>query len=214
MHRAVRAVESIEKFKIGDDSNTIYVVVNDSLAVYKQTLNAFRSFTQVRVHHYSEISDYTSARSGWWSQQWLKLSAHQLIASDWYMPFDSDMFINQHVSNSDMFLDNKAFCDLRDIDIYQENTEFIEYIKNACNLWKIDFPINKIMRESPPNLLHRQTVNCMLQQLTPHVFGSYEKPSLEFFVYWAYVIKQNLTNMYQHRDNWFCFGGTFCMDNS
>jgi hypothetical protein len=212
MPRAVRAVESITKFKIGNNSNIIYIIVNDRPEVFEQAQKLFQNYSQVHVHHYSDISSYTSAPSGWWSQQWLKLAAHQLIKDEWYMPFDSDMFIDRHVKNHEMFFNNKALCDLRDVSIYQNNKKFIDYIKNACDLWGID-DISEIMRESPPNLLHRKTVERMLTELSPHTFGNSGKPSLEFFVYWAYIIKQNLEHIYQHRDNWFCFGNTFHMHN-
>jgi hypothetical protein len=50
--------------------------------------------------------------------------------------------------------------------------------------------------------------------MNPWIFGSTQTPSLEFFVYWIYLHKNNLTRMYQHQPNWFWFGDTFHMDNS
>jgi hypothetical protein len=213
MHRAVRAVDSITQFKIGNGPNTIYIVVNDCLEVFEQAQKLFQHCSEVRVHHFSDISSYMSARSGWWSQQWLKLAAHQLIKDEWYIPFDSDMFINRHVKNHEMFVNNKALCELRDVSIYQSNKKFAEYIKNAYDIWGID-NTSKILRESPPNILHRKTVDRMLTELSPHTFGNSGMLSLEFFVYWAYIVKQNLEHMYQHQDNWFWFGDAFHMDNS
>ena len=210
--RASRAVDSINKYKIGTGSDIIHVVVNDSPAVFEQAQQLFKS--SAHVYHYTDISNWMYSRSGWWNQQWLKLQASQLITGEWYMPFDSDMYIDRHIKHKELFDGNRALCNLRERSDYSNNNSFEQYIINACKYWKVDpTELDEILRETPPNLLNRKTVQTMLTEMTPWVFGSINNPSIEFFIYWVYLHKNNLTDMYQHRDHWFWFGNAFYMDN-
>ena len=210
--RAVRAVQSIDRYTIGTKPNTIHVVINDSPDVFACAQTLLKPHAD--VYHYTDISTWTHARSGWWSQQWLKLQAHQLISGEWYMPFDSDMYIDRCIKQTELFDGNHACCNLRDRDTYNNNPKFSAYIDSACEYWKVDpDELCQILRESPPNILHRTTVKNMLSEMSPWIFGSVENPSLEFFVYWVYVYKNNLTHLYRHQDNWFWFGTAFHMDN-
>lgn len=210
---AHRAAESIAKHNIGSAPNTIHVVVNDGPAVFEQAQTLFKSIAD--VYHYTDISSWVHARSGWWSQQWLKLQAYQLINSNWYMPFDSDMYINRHITQKELFDKDRACCNLRDRDMYINNQQFNQYINNACLYWNVDIDdIDQILRESPPNILHRDSVKNMLDDMKPWVFGSTENSSIEFFLYWVYLYKNNLTDMYIHKPNWFWFGDAFFMDNA
>ena len=212
--RAKRAVDSIVQFGIGNQQDNINIVVNDGPAVFSQAQNLFRSIDQACVYHYTDISDWVHARTGWWSQQWLKLQSHKLISGKWYMPIDSDMYIDRAVKQTELFQGSRAYCNLRNRTMYSGNTKFINYINNACEYWNVDpDEMDLILRESPPNILHTGTVKKMLGEMTPWVFGSIEKSSIEFFLYWVYLNKNNLTDLYQHQDNWFWFGDAFHMDN-
>ena len=209
---AVRAVKSIDKHKIGSKPNTIHVVINDGPEIFEQAQALFKPLA--RVYHYTDISTWVHARSGWWSQQWLKLQAYQLIEGEWYMPFDSDMWIDRCVKEHELFIGNRALCNLRNRDMYTGNELFEKYLTNACEYWKVNLnDLSEILRETPPNILHCKTIKNMLEELKPWIFGSVEKPSIEFFIYWVYLHKNNLTHMYRHQDQWFWFGDTFFMDN-
>jgi len=211
--RAYRAATSIAAHNIGNPPNTIHVVVNDDQAVFKQAQDLFESLAE--VYHCTDISTWMHARSGWWSQQWLKLQAHQLIAGEWYMPFDSDMYIDRNIRQKELFDNNRAYCNLRDLDMYNNNQQFKQYIVNACLYWNIKIDdIDAILRESPPNILHQNSVKNMLNEMKPWIFGSTQNSSIEFFLYWIYLLKNNLTDMYTHKTDWFWFGDTFFMDNT
>lgn len=211
LNLAARAVNSIIKYGIGSEPNTIHIVINDSPAVFEQAQKQFGKIAC--VYHYTDISTWIHSRSGWWNQQWLKLKACELITGEWYMPFDSDMWISKHIHDQELFNGSRALCNLRECAIY--DNQFDNYIRNACNYWSVDpDEIYEILRETPPNILHKDTVKKMLEEMNPWIFGSTQTPSLEFFVYWIYLHKNNLTQMYQHQPNWFWFGDTFHMDNS
>ena len=213
--RAKRAADSISYHGIGDHPHNIHIIINDGPDIFSQAQRLFQSVKEASVYHYTDISTWIHARTGWWSQQWLKLQASQLISSDWYIPIDSDMYIDRNVKQNELFKGTRAYCNLRDCSIYNENKNFTNYINNACEYWKVySEEIDLILRESPPNILHTDSVKKMLGEMTPWVFGSTEKSSIEFFLYWVYLYKNNLTDLYQHRDNWFWFGEAFHMDNS
>ena len=206
---AARAVDSLTRHSIGSAPNTIHIIVNDGPAVFEQAQRQFGKLAH--VYHYTDISSWIHARSGWWSQQWLKLKACELVSGEWYIPFDSDMWISRSVLDRELFNGRRALCNLRNRSIYDK--QFDEYVQNACTYWSVDpEDIDEILRETPPNILHKDTVKKMLEEMSPWVFGSTQKPSLEFFVYWVYLYKNNLTGMYQHQPDWFWFGDTFHMD--
>jgi len=213
LHRACKAAKSIAEYGIGNRPDAIHIVVNDGPAVFEEAQNLFKGTAD--VYHYTDISTWIHARSGWWSQQWLKLQAYQLISGEWYMPFDSDMYINRTVRQQELFSKDQAHCNLRDRNMYADNPQFSQYITNACLHWKVEpDEIDQILRESPPNILHRDSVKNMLTEMKPWIFGSTENSSIEFFLYWIYLYKNNLTDMYVHKPNWFWFGDTFFMDKT
>jgi len=215
LHRANRAAESISLHGVGNLTDPIHIIINDSPVIFSQAQDLFRSVNRVCVYHYTDISTWTHARSGWWSQQWLKLQAHQLVSGNWYMPIDSDMYITRFIKQNELFQESRAHCNLRDRSVYKENEKFTNYINNACEYWKIDpEEIDLILRESPPNILHTDTVRKMSEEMSPWVFGNIEKPSIEFFLYWVYLYKNNLVDLYRHQKDWFQFGDAFYMDNA
>jgi hypothetical protein len=214
LNLAYRAAESISRYGIGNSRDNIYIVINDGPTVFSQAQTLFESINRACVYHYTDISTWIHARSGWWSQQWLKLQAYQLVSGDWYMPVDSDMYIDRSIKQSELFQGSRAYCNLRERAMYNGNIKFTNYINNACNYWQVDpEEIDLILRESPPGILHTGTVKKMLDEMTPWIFGSVEKPSIEFFLYWVYLHKNNLIDLYRHRDNWFWFGDAFHMNN-
>ncbi len=214
LERALRAAKSISLYGVGNCVDPIHIVINDSPVIFEQAQSLFVDIKRTQVYHYTDISTWIHASSGWWSQQWLKLQAHKLVSTDWYMPFDSDMYLSRSIKNTELFSGRKAICNLHNRSVYKDNKLFIEYIDNACAYWHVDpDEIFQILRETPPNIMHRVSVDNMLNEMTPWVLGSTQTPSLEFFIYWVYLYKNNLTDMYQHRDNWFWFGDAFYMDN-
>ena len=213
--RAVRAANSISLYGVGNLIDPIHIVINDGPAVFEQAQSLFSNIKRAQVYHYTDISTWIHARSGWWSQQWLKLQAYKLVSTEWYMPIDSDMYLTRSIKHTELFSGRRAICNLHDRSMYQNNKKFIEYIDNACDYWKVDpDEIFQILRETPPNTLHRNSVSTMLSEMSPWVFGSIEKPSLEFYIYWIYLHKENCTDLYQHQKNWFWFGNGFAQDNS
>ena len=214
LHRAKRAAESISLYGVGNLTDPVYIVVNDGPDVFEQAQVLLSNIERVQVFHYTDISKWIYATSGWWSQQWLKLQSYKLVSGDWYMLVDSDMYLTRPIRQTELFLGNRAICNLHDRNVYHENKLFLEYIDNACIYWKVDQDeVFQILRECTPNIMHRDSVDKMLKEMTPWVFGSTEKSSLEFFIYWVYLHKNNLVGLYQHRDNWLPYGDGFFMDN-
>ena len=214
LHRAKRAAESISLYGVGNLTDPIYIVVNDGPPVFAQAQALLSNIERVRVFHYTDISKWIYATSGWWSQQWLKLQSCKLVSGEWYMLVDSDMYLTRPIRQTELFSGNQAICNLHDRSVYHENKLFLEYIDNACTYWKVDpEEVFQILRECTPNIMHRDSVDKMLEKMTPWVFGSTEKSSLEFFIYWVYLHKNNLDGLYQHRDNWLTYGNGFFMDN-
>lgn len=203
---AISLIESIREHGIGDGIVPIHLIVNDKQHVFEKFKNVLKDVEEVHVKHCFELSDWVLDLD-WVSQQWYKLDVSNIIETKWYLVLDSDQIQTEHAEYEDLFDGIKAKCLLKETTLFDENTNMHRSYKNrminACNLLGVDFSkLKLILSETTPVLMHTQTVRKLTQKCNQNVFydqscANVAHPCVvEFFLYWIYVVRENLTGLY------------------
>lgn len=187
LEKAKNCVQTISLHGIVQQTPKIKLIVNDTLEVYNTFKLTFSNYPNVQLYHYLEITNRWPWFLGWRSQQWIKLVASTIVETEWYLVVDSDMSIIQFVDYNNLIQNNRAFCNLRQLDEYQPQLK--TYATNAYQYWGLE-PDEHILRESPPIIMHTETVSKMIKELDPAFILNGN--ALEFHLYWAYLKLKNL----------------------
>lgn len=206
LDKAVRCVSSIEYHGIGDNPPIFHIVINDCKTLMS---DARAKWPKHKVWHWSDISPIRSFPSGWWSQQWLKLTASSVITHDWYLVVDSDMWLDRHIDQDELFCGDRARAQLRDRKYYSNQPRFLSYMDNARDYFGLS-DLDSVMRDVPPNILRTSITRDLVENLDPGIFGSMSRTSLEFFLYWAWLCHHDLQGSYYvPEENWLVLGNAF-----
>ena len=207
LEKAKTCIDSISHYGIIQQNPTIRLIVNDTPEVHKTFKHTFSNYPHVHLYHYLELTDQWPWFLGWRSQQWMKLVASKIVKSEWYLVVDSDMTITKPVEYQDLFQNNKAYCNLRKIADYQEQLK--TYACNAYRYWGLE-PEEYILRESPPIIMHTQTVQNLANELNPAFIIN--NNSLEFLLYWTYLRFKNLDQeLHVSSPTWMHLGEIFLL---
>lgn len=207
LSRCLRSLRSNNYFK----NSTFKIIVNDSDDVAEKFIRKFKRIPSINIYKSTDIdSTITTPRTdGWLTQQVLKLAACRIVSTDWYLVLDSDftMIKNSVIGDCDFFVSELAKCELRKITEYQN--PFDQYAAFAYNCYAVQPTVDSsILREKPPILLHRRTVEEMLLTFDPGWI--LESKSCEFHLYWCFVLSRQLdSTLYAPIDNWLVLGDVF-----
>lgn len=206
LERADRCVASIQKHGVGGSNTPIRIVINDTDAVWTM---ARLKWPDIPVYHWREISPNGRWPSGWWSQQWLKMCASRIVETNWYLVVDSDMWLERTIALDELFSNDRALVDLRDRSYYEHKPRFGAFIDNAQQIAGVEH-LDTVMRDVPPNLIRTSVALDLIAKVDPGVFGMCSHPTLEFFLYWAWVCKKKLVDeFYESRPGWLTLGNGF-----
>ncbi|WP_198379881.1 DUF6492 family protein [Roseomonas sp. KE2513] len=113
--RARMLIYSIEQFWIEEQSFHLHVICPDN--EIEQTSRALRSHKKNLTLNFipetfvvPELTDYENV-SGWYKQQVIKLAAHKVVRSDWYLTLDSDIFACKNFNHQSFFSGGKLVND-------------------------------------------------------------------------------------------------------
>jgi hypothetical protein len=207
LSRCLRSLRSNNYFR----NSTFKIIVNDSDDVAEKFIRKFRRIPNIKIYKASTVDDTvkTSGPDGWLTQQVLKLAACRIVSTDWYLVLDSDFEIikNYEISDCDFFINGLAKCELRKIT--EHRPPFDQYAVFAYNCYAVQSTVDSmILREKPPILLHRSSVEEMLLTFDPGWI--LENKSCEFHLYWCFILSRQLdSTLYSPTNSWFVLGDFF-----
>lgn len=206
LEKADLCMSTIKKHGIGSHAPKFRVVINDEDAVWTM---ARLKWPDIEVYHWKEISPVMSWPSGWWSQQWLKLCASRVVEENWYMIVDSDMWLDRHIGQHELFYEDRAFVSLKQRSDYADKPRFLQFFDNARDTVGLDH-LESVMRDVPPHIFRTSIALDLVSKTDPRVFGVLGRPTLEFFLYWAWLCKRGQVDDFYHpRHGWLTLGDGF-----
>ncbi|WNO11320.1 DUF6492 family protein [Teredinibacter sp. KSP-S5-2] len=112
---------------------------------------------------------------GWVLQQIIKLKAHELVETDFYLTFDGDCLCIRNMGYEDLVNDNKALIQLEDKKIHSQ------WWKGAAEV--LDYPLdfNKIGMSVTPAILSRDVVKGLINELSLK-YASWESKLLSYCI--------------------------------
>lgn len=113
LQRARMLVRSMERFWTGKRPLVLWIIASDTSAgQIEKSLHSKR--IQIRIARETEVLprlvDYQAA-PGWYKQQVLKLAAHAIVNSPFYLVLDADLICVQPFSDEQLVVGGKALTD-------------------------------------------------------------------------------------------------------
>jgi hypothetical protein len=106
-------IRSLDRFWVGKSPLVLWIIARDACVRQIQaSLHSER--IRIRVARESEVLPQLLQREeapGWYKQQMLKLAAHAIVGSAFYLVLDADLICTQPFSDETLIVDGKALTD-------------------------------------------------------------------------------------------------------
>ena len=185
-----RCVQSIAEHGVISPSIKIIVIANDDISLVDKLVELTNTLSlNVDILHYSAVDEWIG-HIGWDSQQYFKLAVANLITTPWYLIMDSDNCLWDYVPVDEMISNNYAFCSW-----VVPADHHVKQLQQAHMTWNNqDISLEYSMGDSPPFIMHTNTVKNLLPYVNKTWFNFDVTGSLhtfEFFLYYAYLTYTN-----------------------
>jgi hypothetical protein len=200
LDQCVELVNSIREYGFIQRDIKINVIVNDTDLVFQRAAELLCNVTNIKIHKLSDFDVGPGGnRSGWWTQQYLKLAIAKFIDSPWYAIIDSDQGLwGLSVTFDDWFLtvDQQVLARYTPVSFekFSERQQpwFIEYWKKAADFWQINLQNNDLLlSETPPVFMNTNAVKNLISECDVAAM-ILKQVCHEFALYWSYLIKKDL----------------------
>lgn len=136
---------------------------------------------------------------GWVKQQIIKLKIASWIKTEIYIPIDGDVFLVDHLKESDLTFENKFLMSSEPYQTINNNYYSVNsaWVNGSSKLLDWTIPTNSRIMSVTPQILVKDFVVNLIKSLPPLWETLFlEFGATEFTLYWLYVLKNNLVDEY------------------
>lgn len=202
--RAEILLQSLDKFWAGARKLVIWIVVADDAAEMATTLPNYQRIVPRVVRErdlIGELADFPDA-PGWYKQQLIKLAAHSVVSTPFYLVLDADLICAQPFSEESLVVDGKALTD------WEWKSTHEEWWQGSAKFLQYKGPLKGFGMSVTPEVLCGQ----ICKQLLAHVGELYNEHWCsalmriqiwtEFTLYCLYATQNQFMQQYHHSRPW------------
>jgi Family of unknown function (DUF6492) len=202
--RAGILIQSLDRFWIGHRKLPLWIVVTNDALDMMASLPPYQRIAPRVIRErdlIKEFSDFADA-PGWFKQQLIKLAAHSIVNSPFYLVLDADVICAQPFSEDSLLVDDKALTD------WEWKSTHKEWWQGSAEILQYKEPLKGFGMSVTPAVLSGR----ICKELLSHVGELYNEHWCsallrrpiwtEFTLYCLYATRMNLMMQYHHSRPW------------
>lgn len=177
-----------------DRTTPVFIILNDNIGYVEELTNIVNRFhLNTTVLHCQQVAQWDNDFD-WWSQQYFKLAAADIVSTPWYLVIDSDDVITKDITIDQLFNGDKAKCLIEDYIhiLNSSNPELKGQLQQAYNLCNLTHTPKFTMGNLTPFMLNTKIVKRLAHEIPLQCFNVKHPQllTLEFYLYYAYLDQQ------------------------